>query len=108
MCVLAMYDVRGIQAYIFRTNKVKDIIGASRLVEDIIRDAFTASAAEVFAGRAGIVITEWEKEEGGEIRFFQDNANETVLAQILLTLHQNGTIRLYREQKDSQTKNDAP
>ncbi len=31
-----------------------------------------------------------------------------ILAQILLTLHQNGTIRLYREQKDSQTKNDAP
>lgn len=99
MCVLAMYDVRGIQAYIFRTNKVKDIIGASRLVEDIIRNAFTASAAEVFAGRAGIVITEWEKEEGGEIRFFQDNANETVLAQILLIGGGNAYI-LYRSETD--------
>ena len=34
--VLAMYDVRGIQSYIFSTNKVRDIIGASELVENII------------------------------------------------------------------------
>lgn len=37
--VLAMYDVRGIQDYIFRTAKVKDAIGASKLVEDIISKA---------------------------------------------------------------------
>ena len=33
---LAMYDVRGIQNYIFKTNKMQEIIGASRLVENII------------------------------------------------------------------------
>lgn len=33
---LAMYDVRGIQEYIFRTEKVKDAIGASKIIEDII------------------------------------------------------------------------
>lgn len=38
--VLAMYDVRGIQSYIFRTNKVKEIVGASVLVEKIITDGF--------------------------------------------------------------------
>ncbi len=37
--VLAMYDVRGIQEYIFRTAKVKDAIGASKIVEDIIDEA---------------------------------------------------------------------
>ncbi|MDO5423024.1 MAG: hypothetical protein Q4F41_04795 [Eubacteriales bacterium] len=37
--VLAMYDVRGIQEYIFRTAKVKDAIGASAIVEDIIQEA---------------------------------------------------------------------
>ncbi len=37
--VFAMYDVRGIQKYIFRTAKVKDAIGASAIVEDIIMDA---------------------------------------------------------------------
>jgi hypothetical protein len=36
--VLAMYDVRGIQNYIFRTNYVKEIIGASAMVENIILD----------------------------------------------------------------------
>lgn len=34
--VLVLYDVREIQKYIFRTNKVKDIIGASILVEGIL------------------------------------------------------------------------
>ena len=33
--VLVMYDVRGIQNYIFRTTKLKDAIGASVLVENI-------------------------------------------------------------------------
>ena len=45
--VLAMYDVRGIQDYIFRTAKVKDAIGASGLVEDIISDAMKAAVAEL-------------------------------------------------------------
>lgn len=37
--VLAMYDVRGIQKYIFRTEKVQDAVGASAIVENIILDA---------------------------------------------------------------------
>ncbi len=37
--VLVMYDVRGIQNYIFKTSKVKDAIGASAIVEDIIENA---------------------------------------------------------------------
>lgn len=32
---LAMYDVRGIQNYIFRSNDLQEIIGASNLVENI-------------------------------------------------------------------------
>ena len=35
---LAMYDVRGIQSYIFKTNKVREIMGASFIVRDIIMD----------------------------------------------------------------------
>ncbi|MBO4926729.1 MAG: hypothetical protein J5379_00540 [Clostridiales bacterium] len=34
--VLAMYDVRGIQSYIFRTNRIKEIMGASNIVENIM------------------------------------------------------------------------
>ena len=38
--VLAMYDVRGIQSYIFKSNKAKEIIGASVLVADVITKRF--------------------------------------------------------------------
>lgn len=37
--VLAMYDIRGIQKYVFRTPKIKDAIGASAIVEHVIREA---------------------------------------------------------------------
>ena len=37
--VLAMYDVRGIQNYIFKTAKLRDSIGASEIVATIVRDA---------------------------------------------------------------------
>ena len=41
--VLAMYDVRGIQNYIYRTDKVQDAIGASYIVENIILEALENS-----------------------------------------------------------------
>ena len=40
--VLAMYDVRGIQNYIFKSNAAKEIIGASVLVKAIITDGLNA------------------------------------------------------------------
>ena len=33
---IAMYDTRGIQEYIFRTNYAKEIVGASCLIDSII------------------------------------------------------------------------
>ncbi len=45
--VLAMYDIRGIQDYIFRTAKVKDAIGASAIVEDIIEEAMEDAVKKV-------------------------------------------------------------
>ena len=47
--VLAMYDVRGIQGYIFSTNRIKDIIGASELVENIIIDGLQVIAERQYA-----------------------------------------------------------
>lgn len=41
-----MYDVRGIQNYIFRTNKIKEIIGASKIVEELIMNLFNESSKE--------------------------------------------------------------
>lgn len=37
--VLAKYDIRGIQSYIFRTNRLREIDGVSRLPERIITEA---------------------------------------------------------------------
>lgn len=31
-----MYDIRGIQNYVFKTNAVKEIVGASKIIDDII------------------------------------------------------------------------
>lgn len=36
--VLAMYDVRGKQDFIFRTNKLKEIVGGSWIIRDVFKD----------------------------------------------------------------------
>ena len=36
--VLAMYDVRGKQEFIFRTNRLKEIAGGSAVIRDIYND----------------------------------------------------------------------
>lgn len=60
--VLAMYDVRGIQNYIFRTNRIKEIVGASILVENIILDGFRS-----IIDRMGLektkYLTDWENDD---------------------------------------------
>ena len=42
-----MYDVRGIQDYIFRTSKMKDAIGASSIVEGLFDDALKQSSSKL-------------------------------------------------------------
>lgn len=104
MCVLAMYDVRGIQAYIFRTNKVKDIIGASTLVDNIIRKAFHEASEKVFGeAKEQVVIEKWEEEKGEEIRFLSD---DTIRAQLLLIGGGNAYI-LYRSREECREVNKA-
>ena len=104
MCVLAMYDVRGIQAYIFRTNKVKDIIGASTLVDNIIQKAFSKASEKVFGeAKEQVVIEKWEEEKGEEIRFLSD---ETIRAQLLLIGGGNAYI-LYRSRRECEEINKA-
>ena len=39
MPVLAIYDIRGIQDYIFRTPKISTAMGASRLVENLLKES---------------------------------------------------------------------
>lgn len=63
--VLAMYDVRGIQKYIFRTSKVQDAIGASAIVEDIILEALKSACwAEKSEGSVFSADFQWHYENG--------------------------------------------
>lgn len=61
--VLAMYDVRGIQKYIFRTARVKDAIGASWIVENIILEALRDAEKKIGQSREVKVELKWCDEE---------------------------------------------
>lgn len=45
--VLAMYDVRGKQEYIYRTNHIKEIVGASCIIRDVYQNYLYEAAMEV-------------------------------------------------------------
>ena len=68
-CVLGMYDVRGIQNYIFRTPKLKHAIGASAIVESIIEDSLAYAVKQCKDITAEL---EWEKRE------YKDDENKDV------------------------------
>ena len=44
--VLAMYDIRGKQEYIYRSNRIKAIVGASAIIRDCFEDYLYPSAVE--------------------------------------------------------------
>ena len=86
--VLAMYDVRGIQGYIFRTPRIKEAIGASAIVEDIIEKALDhAVKAEMEIQPELRVCLKWKDgnkilpfEESGDIQtLFIGGGNATVM-----------------------------
>ena len=77
--ILAMYDVRGIQNFIFRTNKVKEIMGASRIVEDIIESALEHGLREKGIPKEQYILT-WEHDV--ELEILSDE-NEDIVAQVL-------------------------
>lgn len=60
--VLCAYDVRGIQDYIFRTNKISDAMGASRIIEGIISKAMKTAVEELHITES--VLLDWESDEG--------------------------------------------
>lgn len=76
--VLAMYDVRGKQEFIFRTNKIKEMVGGSLLIRDLFSDYLYPAAEQVSSsGRSskGIFhgsISKFEK-SGFESRVNKEN-----------------------------------
>lgn len=72
--VLAMYDVRGIQKYIYRTLKLKDAMGASILIEDIIMKALKYACKKLQIKKCNL---EWFDENGP--KDYEENEDVTVL-----------------------------
>lgn len=66
--------VQGIQSFIFQTNTLREIVGASELVEEI--------CTKMFAEQLGISITELDKDENaiinaaGNIKYIFDNEDK--------------------------------
>jgi len=52
--VLAMYDVRGKQEFIFRTNKLQEIVGGSWIIRDIFEDYLYEAAKQGSINEKGI------------------------------------------------------
>ena len=61
--VLAMYDVRGIQAYIFKSNVAKEIVGASELVRQIITEGLDAYIKTLPCEKSKNYLTEWKDDD---------------------------------------------
>ena len=62
--VLAMYDVRGIQNYIFKSNAAKEIIGASALIDGIIVKGLQKYLSEkVNDEERKYYMTDWKQDE---------------------------------------------
>ena len=61
--VIAIYDVRGIQDYIFRTNVLKEIIGASSIVDKLILKEFENAVKDKYNDPSKYVIDVQNKDE---------------------------------------------
>lgn len=97
--VLAMYDVRGIQSYIFRTNRVQEIMGASRIVENImIRGLKKICEDNQFSSNEYIV--DWNTED---VEFL---SNESIKMQVMYIGGGNAYV-LFRSGEICQTINRA-
>lgn len=71
--VLAMYDIRGKQAFIFRTNKLKEIVGGSWIIRDLFNDYLYDEARD--DGSKGIFNYNDENVSEDEKKFTEDNFN---------------------------------
>ena len=89
--VLAMYDVRGIQDYVFKTNKVKEIIGGSIIIDDIILGGLKEYAKDK---DASLYLTNWKNDSADA--FIKDGSN--VLMQVMFIGGGNAYV-LYRSGK---------
>lgn len=92
--VLAMYDVRGIQKYIYRTSKLKDAMGASRLIDDIVMEALKKACKNL-----NITDVEIEWEDQNEKKPKTYNHDELHEVQVLYIGGGNAFVSFVNEKK---------
>lgn len=72
---IAMYDVRGIQNYIFNTNTLKEIIGGSGIVADLIIAVFKKAIEKEFERHEYILDDEiYDHDQPKSLQFFNNKA----------------------------------
>ena len=90
--VIAIYDVRGIQDYIFRTNVLKEIVGASSIVDKLVLKEFENAVKDKYSDSSKYVIDVQNKDE----LKFEDDKNIEVE---LLYYGGGNLVVLYRDEK---------
>ena len=84
MGILAIYDITGIQNFIFSTPKLKEIIGASSLVADILEMYLPEILKEIAEAENVKIVTKWAPLSNEEpAPDFQMVIDESVDAEIL-------------------------
>lgn len=61
--ILAMYDIRGKQDFIYRCNRIKEIVGGSYIIRDCFDDCLFPAAEAVF-GEEQKKVGKYIKERG--------------------------------------------
>lgn len=61
MGCLTVFDVSGIQNYLFKSSKLKENLGASRLVTDLLKKMLPDSIATICDSLKLVSITDWEE-----------------------------------------------
>lgn len=73
MMILAIYDVSGIQEYIFSSSRMRENIGASKIVGQVLKKCLP-EALENCRSQTGAILTDWEKSD--EFRIERDGQIE--------------------------------
>jgi hypothetical protein len=80
---LAIYDLRGIQEYIFRSNRIKEIIGASRIVSKILLEALKLSFKEAKNHKNFTTLGDFKDEWRGQKEFEFLSEQSGIAAEVL-------------------------
>ena len=97
---LCMYDVRGIQEYIFRTNRLRHVIGASYLVENFFQKGIGEVSKALWTNKDHCYVTDWcwpEKEQHPKLRI---EDNEDIEMEVLYIGGGNALILFRKKQAD--------